>query len=117
MGDGMKKFLSWIGVALVSVLSVVLSLATSVNLVGSLGGSLNSTKIDRHIEELRELEWFNVLYESERHRKSFFANRKVRKYLQSSILVLRLKTSEWEQRRFLRLLEKVAELREKKATS
>lgn len=38
---------------------------------------------------------------------------KVRKYLQSNILVSRLKNNENEQKKFIQLLEEVAELREK----
>lgn len=109
----MKKFLNGMGIAFIGLIGIVLSLATSTDLTGSASDSLNTRKIDKNIDELRELEWFNALYESERHRKSFSINYKVRKYLQSTILVTRLKTSEREQQKFIRLLEHVSELREK----
>ncbi|MFC4353518.1 nitrite reductase [Chryseomicrobium palamuruense] len=109
----MKKILYVMGRAIIGLIGIALSLATSTDLMGSGGSSLNTQKIDKNIDELRELEWFNAFYESERHRKSFSINFKVRKYLQSTILVTRLKTSEREQQKFIQLLERVAELREK----
>lgn len=42
---------------------------------------LNSKKIDSHIKQLQQYQWFADLYEDERYRRSFFANKKVRGYL------------------------------------
>lgn len=84
------------------------------DLVSSSNSSLNTRKIDRNIEKLRELAWFNELYIDERHHKSFYVNLKVRKYLQSHILVSRLQNSEKSKKKFIHLLEEIAQLREKK---
>lgn len=48
-----------------------------------------------------------------RHLKSFYVNLKVRKYLQSHILVSRLQNSEKSKKKYIHLLEEVAQLREK----
>lgn len=80
------------------------------DLVSSSNSSLNTRKIDRNIEKLRELA---VLMSYECHHKSFYVNLKVRKYLQSHILVSRLQNSEKSKKKFIHLLEEVAQLREK----
>lgn len=109
----MQKYFHWIGLAIISLFGIIMSLFTSTDLISSSNSSLNTRKIDKNIEKLRELEWFNDLYENERHHKSFLMNLKVRKYLQSKILVARLKNNEKEQKKFIQLLEEIAELREK----
>ena len=108
----MKKFFIWIVLASISLIGIILSFFTSTDLISSSNRSLNTSKIDKNIKTLRELEWFNTLYESERHHKSFFMNLKVRKYLQSNILVSRLKNNKNEQKKFKQLLEDVAKLHE-----
>lgn len=108
----MKKFFRWIVLAIISLIGIIMSLFTSTNLRSSTNSSLNTRKIDKNIKKLRELEWFNNLYESERHHNSFFMNLKVRKYLQSNILVSRLKNNKNEQKKFMQLLVDVAKLRE-----
>ena len=108
----MKKFFRWIVLAIISLIGIIMSLFTSTNLRSSTNSFLNTRKIDKNIKKLRELEWFNSLYESERHHKSFFMNLKVRKYLQSNILVSRLKNNKNEQKKFMQLLVDVAKLRE-----
>ena len=109
----MIKILRRLLLGMISLIGMILSLLTSINLISSSSRSLNTRKIDKNIEKLRELEWFNELYEIERHRKSFFINVKVRKYLQSNILVARLKNNKNEQKKFIKLLEDVAKLRNK----
>lgn len=68
--------------------------------------TLNTKKIDSNIEKLKQLSWFKSLYEDEKYRSLFFANRKVRGYLQSSIRVNRVIKSEYAQKRFAAILEK-----------
>jgi hypothetical protein len=52
-------------------------------LLGSIGqdDSLNTKKIDKHIEELRNYNWFNELYEDEKYHRLFFVNKQVRKFI------------------------------------
>lgn len=110
----MKKFLHWIALAINSLVGIILSLIISTDLISSSNSSLNTNKIDKNIEKLRKLKWFDDLYVDERHHKSFFVNTKVRKYLQSNILVSRLKNNQKEQQKFIQLLEDIAKTREKK---
>ena len=81
--------------------------------ISPFGGNtvLNTKKIDCNIEKLKQLSWFSNLYENEKYRPSFFANRKVRGYLQSSIRVNRIMKNEYAQKRFIALLEKQVQLR------
>ena len=109
----MKKFYRWIVLAIISLIGIILSFFTSADLISSSNRSLNTSKIDKNIEKLRGLEWFNELYENERHHKSFFMNAKVRKYLQSNFLVSRLNNNPKEQKKFFELLEDVANIRNK----
>jgi hypothetical protein len=50
-------------------------------LLGSIGqdDSLNTKKIDKHIEELRKNNWFNKLYDDEKYHRLFFVYKPVRK--------------------------------------
>ncbi|MDI7742418.1 nitrite reductase [Lysinibacillus fusiformis] len=107
----MKRALHWLGLTAIYLTGIVISLASSINIFNG-SSSLDTRKIDQNIERLRKLDWFNDLYESERHHKSFFINLEVRKYLESSIRISRLESSEREQKKFVRLLEKVANARE-----
>lgn len=109
----MKKIFYWIGLVIINLLGIILSLFTSTDLISSPNSSLNTNKIDKNIEKLRELKWFNDLYVDERHHKSFFVSLKVRKYLQSNILISRLKNNQKEQKKFIQLLEDVAKIRKK----
>ena len=109
----MKKFFRWIGLAIISLIGGILSLLSSTDLISASNSRLNTNKIDKNIEKLRKLKWFNDLYVDERHHKSFFINAKVRKYLQSNILVSRLKNNQKEQQKFIQLLVDVAKIREK----
>ena len=110
----MKNFFRWVVLVSISLIGIILSFFTSTDLISSSNRSLNTSKIDKNIKTLRELEWFNNLYENERHHKSFFVNLKVRRYLQSNILVSCLKNNKNEQKKFNQLLEDVAKLREEK---
>ena len=109
----MKRFLlKWLGLAAICLIAVAISIVTSTNVImGNTG--LDSRKIDRNINKLKFFLWFNELYEDDRHHSSFFINKHVRKYLESSIRVYLLKSSEKEQKKFIQLLEKVAQEREK----
>lgn len=73
--------------------------------------ALDTKKIDRNIAKLKEYSWFKNVYENEKYRRSLFANRKVRGYLQSSIRVNRMIKSKRAQNKFIALLEKQATLR------
>lgn len=108
----MKMFFRWLGLAIISLIGILISLTASINIF-SPRTSLDTRKIDKNIEKLRTLQWFNDLYESGRHHKSFFTNLKVRRYLESSIRISALKNNEREQKKFIQLLENVAEVREK----
>ncbi|RIJ66216.1 nitrite reductase [Rummeliibacillus sp. TYF005] len=108
----MGKIFRGIVLAIIGILGVILSLLSSTDLISSPNSNLNSKKIDKNIKKLRELRWFNDLYIDERHHKSFFINVRVRKYLQSNILVSRLKNNKKEQQKFIQLLEYVAKKRD-----
>jgi hypothetical protein len=109
----MKRLFHWIGIAIISLIGIILSIITSTELISSPNSGLDTNKIDKNIEKLRRLKWFNDLYVDEPQHKSFFISLKVRKYLQSNILVSRLENNQKEQKNFIQLLEDVAELREK----
>ena len=68
--------------------------------------SLNTKKIDRHIDELRKYNWFNELYEDEKYHRLFFVNKRVRKFLQSTFLTKRLRNNPNAQNTFKSLLNK-----------
>ena len=111
-GPNMKKLLKWLGLAVIYGIGAGISILSSTNVfLGDTG--LNTKKIGRNIEKLRLLSWFNELYEDEKHHSSFFINLRVRKYLESSIRISRLKNNEREQKKFIQLLETVAEVRKK----
>ena len=105
----MKKLGNWIIVFLGVVVTLSLSLLSSVNLSGS--SELNTQKIDKNIEKLKDYSWFNELYENEEHHRSFFVSLKIRKYLEGSWRVSRLIRSEKAQVKFIVMLEEVARLR------
>jgi hypothetical protein len=77
-------------------------------LLGSIGqdDSLNTKKIDRHIEELRKNNWFKKLYDDEKYHRLFFVNKPVRKFLQSTFLTKRLINNPNTQNTFKSLLDK-----------
>ena len=77
-------------------------------LLSSIGqdNSLNTKKIDKHIEELRKYNWFNELYDHEKYHRLFFVNRHVRKFLQSTYRTKRLINNPNAQDAFKSFLEK-----------
>jgi hypothetical protein len=110
----MKKFWRVLGSFIISLFAILLSLISSTDLVSGGRTGLKTEKIEKNIEKLKQFSWFEELYENEQHHRSFFVSLKVRKYLESSIRVYRLKRSKREQEKFIHLLEEVAELRIKK---
>lgn len=95
------------------ILGIVIGLSSAVSpFTGSI--SLNTKKIDSHIDKLKQFSWFMDLYEDERYRPAFFANKKIRAYLQSSFRVNNLLKDERAQKRFISLLERQVQLREKR---
>lgn len=94
------------------LIGIVISLSSSVSPFTA-NSALDTQKIDSNIEKLKQLPWFMSLYENARYRRSFFANKKIRTYLQSSFRVNQLIKNEKAQKRFIALLEKQAKLREK----
>lgn len=68
--------------------------------------SIDTRMIDRHINELNEHSWFNLIYQDEKFRRLFFTNYKTRKYLESPFRVVRLTKSVSEREKFKRFLEK-----------
>lgn len=48
----MKKFLHWIGLAIIDLFGIIISLFTSMDLISSSNSSLNTREIDRNIEKL-----------------------------------------------------------------
>lgn len=109
----MKKIGHWIIVFLGVVVTVILSLVSSTNLLELSSSGLNTQKIEKNIEKLKMYSWFNELYENEEHHRSFFVSLKIRKYLEGSWRVSRLIRSEKAQGRFIAMLEEVARLRNK----
>lgn len=108
----MKKIWKTVLTSLTYAAGIVIGLTSSVSpFVGNI--SLNTKKIDSHIKQLQQYPWFADLYEDGRYRRSFFANKKVRGYLQSSFRVNRLIKDEKAQKSFSLLLEKQAQLRER----
>lgn len=88
----MKKLGRWILMPLSIIVVLILSASSDIDFASPhfFRNGLNTKKIDRHIEKLKNYSWFNELYESEEHRQSFFVNFKIRKYLESSLRVSRL---------------------------
>jgi hypothetical protein len=106
----MKKTWRWIGVVVIYIIGFFLSVLSSTNLFNG-STSLNTEEIDNNIKKMRLYSWFNKLYENEVHHRTFFVSLKVRKYFESSIRVSRLTNNEQEQKKFIRLLEQVAQAR------
>ncbi|WP_332697061.1 hypothetical protein [Halalkalibacter lacteus] len=79
-------------------------------LLGSIGqdNSLDTKKIDKHIEELRKYKWFNELYSDEKYHRLFWGNRRVRKFLQSRFLTKRMINNSNAQKSFKSLLDKLS---------
>ncbi len=77
-------------------------------LLGSIGqdDSLDTRKIDKHIEELKKHKWFYEIYSDEKYHRLFLGNRRVRKYLQSRFLTKRMVNNLNAQKAFKSLLDK-----------
>lgn len=109
----MKQFRRTSGSFIVILISIILSIYTSTDLLSTGNTSLNTAKIDKNIEKLKQFPWFIELYNHEQHHRSFFVSLKVRKYLESTIRVCLLTRSMKKQEEFILLLDNVAELRTK----
>ena len=110
----MKKFRSGIIVFLGIIVTFILSIISSANLLDfSRSKGLNTQNIEKNIEKLKGYSWFNELYENEEHHRSFFVSLKIRKYLESSLRVSKLIRKEKERLKFILLLEEAARLRNK----
>ncbi|MED4210681.1 hypothetical protein P4662_15550 [Priestia megaterium] len=68
--------------------------------------SLNTQKINKHIELLKQQHWFRNIYEDDKYYALLFGNRRVRFYLQSSLRVKKMIRKEKVQEKFLALLNK-----------
>ncbi|MFJ5792643.1 hypothetical protein ACIP9G_21515 [Lysinibacillus sp. NPDC093197] len=68
--------------------------------------ALDTRKIDRNIELLKNEFWFEDIYNEEKYRKLFFVNRKVRRYLQNTRRVKRMIKKEKIQNAFITFLNK-----------
>ncbi|UPO90268.1 hypothetical protein [Niallia sp. Man26] len=68
--------------------------------------TLDTRRVDSHIEKLNQLVWFQQLFAEEKYRKLFITNYKIRQYLDSPFRVKRLENSTKTQERFLKLLNK-----------
>lgn len=110
----MKKFWGVLGSFIIALFGILLSLISSTDVVSGGRTGLKTEKIEKNIEKLKQFSWFEELYENEQYHRSFFVSLKVRKYLESSIRINRLKSSKREQGKFIHLLKEVAELRIKK---
>ncbi|MFC0562482.1 hypothetical protein [Halalkalibacter alkalisediminis] len=77
-------------------------------LLGSIGQdtSLDTRKIDKHIEELKKQKWFIEIYNDEKYHRLFLENRRVRKFLQSRFLTKRMVNNPNAQKAFKLLLDK-----------
>lgn len=67
---------------------------------------LDTERIDKHISELRKLQWFEELYQRPEFHRLFFVRKNLRLYLESSWRTRRLKSSKRAQEKFIELLHK-----------
>ncbi|WP_155590943.1 hypothetical protein [Lysinibacillus cavernae] len=68
--------------------------------------TLHTRKIDRNIERLQQYDWFKDIYHDDQYRRLFFANRHVRKFLESNVRVNRMIKKKQVQERFIYFLSK-----------
>ncbi|KAB2335588.1 hypothetical protein [Bacillus mesophilum] len=66
--------------------------------------SLDTRKIDRNIEMLKNYSWFKDIYDDERYHRLFFVNRKVRMYLQNTYRVKKIIKNEDFKIKFIKFL-------------
>lgn len=77
-------------------------------LLGGVGYSDDSNikKIDRNIERLNEYDWFKKIYKDEKYHRLFFVNKRIRRYLQSTIRVRKIIRRKEAQKKFVLFLDK-----------
>ena len=68
--------------------------------------SIDTRRIDSHIDQLNEFPWFHKLYQEDKYRKLFLMNYKTRRYLDSPFRVKRLMSNKKAQLHFIELLNK-----------
>lgn len=66
--------------------------------------SLDTKKIDRNIEMLKNYSWFKDIYDDERYHRLFFVNWKVRMYLQNTYRVKKIIKNEDFKMKFIKFL-------------
>jgi hypothetical protein len=76
------------------------------SMLGVSTGALDTRKIDKNIEMLKQEVWFKKIYEDEKYHRLFMTNRNVRAFLQSNIRVKKIIRSEKAQTKLLSLLDK-----------
>lgn len=90
------------------ILNFLLELIGNIFLPTGLSTTLNTRKIDKNIDTLKEHLWFRNIYDVEKYRRLFFVNRHVRAYLQSTLRVKKMISSEKAQQKFIRFINKHA---------
>ena len=75
-------------------------------MLGVSTGALDTRKIDKNIELLKQQSWFKRIYEVEKYRRLFITNRRVRAYVQSTYRVKKIICSKEAQRKLLILIDK-----------
>jgi hypothetical protein len=78
-----------------------------VDLIGGLLEAIIPTpksKLEKHIEELKEDEWFSQLNKDVRYNYIIWHNKKVKRYLKKPENIKILKSSEWEREKFIQLV-------------
>ncbi|MEH7378166.1 MULTISPECIES: hypothetical protein [Bacillaceae] len=67
---------------------------------------LDTRRIDRNIEQLKQQDWFKKIYNDEKYRRLFYVNRHVRGYLQSTRRVKKIIRNQKAQKKLMVLLNK-----------
>ena len=76
------------------------------SMLGVSTGALDTRKIDKNIELLKQQVWFKKIYDDEKYHRLFMANRNVRDYLQSKNRLKKLFVVRKAQTKLLTLLDK-----------
>ena len=87
--------------------SVAMELVSALFSSAGAGDSLDTKKVDRNIKRLNQYNWFNEIYKDERYHRLFFVNKRIRRYLQSSIRIRKIIHSEKAREKLLFLLNKL----------
>lgn len=66
--------------------------------------TLDTRKIDKHINYLLSENWFKELYENEKYRHLLYTNRKVRSYLESKRRVDKLIVNDKKRKKLIELM-------------